>query len=556
MIAPRIPENEPKRLAALRALGVLDGPIEERFDRITRLLARLFDVPIAVISLVDSDREWFKSCHGISQREGGRDVSFCGHAILGEDILLVPDARKDPRFADNPQVTGPMKIRFYAGCPLKASDGSRVGALCIKDHRPRQLTADQVQLLKDCAGWVETELYNRHQPGNGASAQPPSGVSQTDASFQMINALQQANEKLRAASQLKDDFVAKVSHELRTPLTSIKEGLSLMLDKALGAITAEQQDFLTTMDQEINRLTELINNMLDIAKIESGRMRLNRKALDLQELIATLSRAYQPLVGKRKIQLFLDRVPPVFADANRMRQVFTNLLSNAIKFTKDDGTITFRTFQKDGQVNIIVEDDGIGIALEDLPKLFKKFSQVGAHGRAESKGSGLGLTVSKELVELHKGTIAISSKLEQGTVFIITLPVYDAEWACGELIKELAESESGQAHTVGLIAIRVPDNAGDGGSEAATPESKQSFEDLVRAHIQRSDAVITAEPYWVVVLAAASPEGVRAMAKRLKQLLPNGERLIMGAAMYFEGTVDSKRLLAEAASAQGVQFLR
>lgn len=556
MIPPRIPENEPKRLTALRAMGVLDGPIEERFDRVTRLLARLFDVPIAVVSLVDSDREWFKSCHGVSQREGGRDVSFCGHTILGEDVLLVPDARKDPRFADNPQVTGPMKIRFYAGCPLKASDGNRVGALCIKDRRPRQLTADQVQLLKDCAGWVETELCNHNKSGNGVGGQAQSAISHTDASFQMINALQQANEKLRAASQLKDDFVAKVSHELRTPLTSIKEGLSLMLDNALGAVTAEQQDFLKTMDQEINRLTELINNMLDIAKIESGRMRLNRKALDLQELIATLARTYQPLAGKRKIQLSLDQVPLVFADANRMRQVLTNLLSNAIKFTKEDGTITFRTSQNDGQVSIVVEDDGIGIAFEDLPKLFKKFSQVGAHGRVESKGSGLGLTVSKELVELHKGTIAISSKLGQGTSFTITLPVYGAEWACEELIKELAESESGQAHSVGLIAIRTPGPAGDGAAEAIQPESIQSFEELVRAHIQRSDAVITFEPRWVVVLAATSPDGVRAMAKRLKQLLPNGERLIMGAAMYFDGAVDAKRLLAEAASAQGVQFLR
>src|SRR5437660_3237533 len=118
MIPPALPADEPERLAALQALNVLDTPPEERFDRITRVAGRLFGVPIALVSLVDASRQWFKSVQGLAERETAREVSFCGHAILGDDAFVVPDARSDPRFADNPLVTGPLQVRFYAGQPL------------------------------------------------------------------------------------------------------------------------------------------------------------------------------------------------------------------------------------------------------------------------------------------------------------------------------------------------------------------------------------------------------------------------------------------------------
>ena len=153
-----LPENEAARLGALRALAVLDTPSEERFDRLTRLAAALFDVPVALVSLVDANRQWFKSCVGTELRETPRDVSFCSHAILGNEVLLVPDALLDPRFADNPLVTGPRHVRFYAGVPLSLADGSRVGTLCIVDRRPRQLDRPAIQLLRDLGALAEHEL--------------------------------------------------------------------------------------------------------------------------------------------------------------------------------------------------------------------------------------------------------------------------------------------------------------------------------------------------------------------------------------------------------------
>ena len=156
-VAPPL-ANEVTRLAALRQLSLLDTPAEERFDRYTRLAKRLFDVPMALISLIDQDRQWFKSCAGTSITQTPRDISFCGHTIAADDILLVPDALRDPRFHDNPGVIGEPHVRFYAGCPLSVADGSRIGTLCVMDTRPRSLGEEDLRLLRDLADMAEQEF--------------------------------------------------------------------------------------------------------------------------------------------------------------------------------------------------------------------------------------------------------------------------------------------------------------------------------------------------------------------------------------------------------------
>ena len=159
--APR-PPNEDLRLSTLRALNVLDTPREERFDRLTRLTRRMFRVPIAAISLIDENRQWFKSCMGLAARETPRAYSFCAHAILQDEPLVVEDALEDERFSDNPLVTGEPRVRFYTGCPIKAGNGCRLGTLAIIDHDPRGLTDDERSALKDLAAMVERELLIMH----------------------------------------------------------------------------------------------------------------------------------------------------------------------------------------------------------------------------------------------------------------------------------------------------------------------------------------------------------------------------------------------------------
>lgn len=158
MEAPKHPEQELKRLDALKALHLLDTDPEERFDRLTRLAKRLFGVPVALVSLIDFNRQWFKSNQGLSAQETPRDISFCGHAILGNDVLVVPDTLLDKRFHDNPLVVNDPKIRFYAGVPLQVPNGSKLGTLCLIDRDPRSMSHEDLELLRDLGHMAEREL--------------------------------------------------------------------------------------------------------------------------------------------------------------------------------------------------------------------------------------------------------------------------------------------------------------------------------------------------------------------------------------------------------------
>jgi diguanylate cyclase (GGDEF)-like protein len=158
METPLTPENETERLCSLHALNVLDTPAEERFDRVTRLAKSLFNVPIALVSLVDENRQWFKSCLGVDASETSREISFCGHTILQNSVFVINNALLDARFADNPLVTGPPNIRFYAGYPLTSYDGHNMGTLCIIDDKPRDFTSADNALLSDLGMLAQQEL--------------------------------------------------------------------------------------------------------------------------------------------------------------------------------------------------------------------------------------------------------------------------------------------------------------------------------------------------------------------------------------------------------------
>ena len=158
MIKPAIPVDESRRLETLRGLGLLDTPPEERFDRVTRLARKIFGTEIALVSLVDADRQWFKSRQGLDATETPRDISFCGHAILDHEIMVVTDASDDERFCDNPLVCGNPNIRFYAGYPISAPDSSRIGTLCVIDSQPRKISKEELGLLRELGRMVEEEL--------------------------------------------------------------------------------------------------------------------------------------------------------------------------------------------------------------------------------------------------------------------------------------------------------------------------------------------------------------------------------------------------------------
>ena len=222
MKAPDTPANEPERLAALCALEVLDTPAEPRFDRLTRVAQRHFGVQIALVSLVDAERQWFKSRQGLDAAETPRDISFCGHAILSEETLYVSNALEDERFADNPLVVGGPEIRFYAGAPLHAPGGERIGTLCVIDGEPRQLSAIDLGVLRDLADGVEAELERTQLLRDQVELRSNEGR------------IQQQNRLLDAVSRAQCQFI---SH--KPPAEIFKDLLASILD-----ITASAYGFI------------------------------------------------------------------------------------------------------------------------------------------------------------------------------------------------------------------------------------------------------------------------------------------------------------------------
>ncbi|MBD2104888.1 response regulator [Leptolyngbya sp. FACHB-261] len=201
MIKPPLPLNETERLATLHQLQILDTAPEERFDRITRMARNLFGVPIALISLVDAERQWFKSCQGLDASETSRDISFCGHAILRPEPFVVTDTQLDPRFADNPLVAGEPYIRFYAGQPLLSSNGQPLGTLCLIDRRPRQLNDTELESLRDLAIWAENEL-------NVIALNEALGIQQ-----QAEAALRESEARHRALLNAIPDLIFRISQD-------------------------------------------------------------------------------------------------------------------------------------------------------------------------------------------------------------------------------------------------------------------------------------------------------------------------------------------------------
>src|SRR3989344_7596530 len=165
-----IPENESERIESLKKLQILDTPPEERFDLLTKLATKVFNVPISTVTLVDANREWFKSVCGLDEKEGERAISFCGHGMLADEILVIPDAKKDPRFSDNPMVVGEPFIRFYAGVPLFSEDGQRVGTFCIKGHEPREVTEEEKETLIMMAKLAELAINTHNLQLKGSKA--------------------------------------------------------------------------------------------------------------------------------------------------------------------------------------------------------------------------------------------------------------------------------------------------------------------------------------------------------------------------------------------------
>lgn len=233
----------------------------------------------------------------------------------------------------------------------------------------------------------------------------------------------------KQVERLKNEFVSTVSHELRTPLAIIKEGVSQVLEGLLGEIKPQQKQFLSISLEGINRLGRIVDELLDISRIEAGKFELKRELVNIIEVVEGVSRAFQPQILQKGIKIkteFSSERIDVYADKDRLAQVFTNLMSNALKFT-EKGEIRISVGNRGEGVECRISDTGRGIAPKDLTKVFGKFQQFGRGGESTSKGTGLGLAICKGIVESHHGTLRVESQITKGTTFIFTLPRYTAK---------------------------------------------------------------------------------------------------------------------------------
>lgn len=775
MQKPTLPPDEHLRIAELHQLGVLDTPPEERFDRITRTARTLFGVQIALISLVDINRQWFKSKQGLDANETPRDISFCGHAIHTEQPFIIEDTLLDQRFSDNPLVTQAPHIRFYCGMPLHGPRGKRIGTLCLIDSAPKQIQPDQLRTLKDLAVWAETELGATRTAQNARDAQTrldtilnylQDAVFTLDSNFQIIHSnaaaakmfdqaafalselalndlvlplhpfshqqqlyanalghtqemiglrgnerfavelsltamqmdqktcytaiIREISERKRAEEQIRErdrlfnavmentasfvhirdmsgrylyvnkeyervfecknqeirgrsytevldpelaiitahfekqiiaaresirtetkvqrsdgervflvirsplfddqgavigtcgvgsditamrklekdmeqtlsalreseerwsfalegsgdgvwdwdilnnvvllskrgkamlgyeehevgngnnewdarvhpddkqtalaalqenldgktdsftnehrvrckdgsyiwlldrgkvverspdgkplrvigthtnitarknmerlqsEFISTVSHELRTPLTSIRGSLGLLEGGALGEFPAKAKAIISVANKNCQRLITLVNDILDMDKLRSGKMGLQLVAADLNDLVQQAIEANAGYAQQYKIVVAFSKLAsPAWAklDLNRGMQVLTNLLSNAIKFTRENTAVSLRLVAQESFWRIEVQDHGEGIPADFQARIFEAFAQADSANTRQQGGTGLGLNISKSLVEQMRGAIGYETQIGVGTTFWFTLPASPA----------------------------------------------------------------------------------------------------------------------------------
>jgi len=250
--------------------------------------------------------------------------------------------------------------------------------------------------------------------------------------------LERANQELRRVDAMKSEFVSVASHELRTPLAAIKNAVQLMLSGKTGEINENQSKFLSMAERNINRLTNILNDLLNLSRIESGKIELNFKNVELKGIIELTASSLRPQADGNSIQIEVEvpeQIPAVYGDPEKIEQILTNLIGNAIKFTPDGGKIliTAKPFLKEKEggygdrVAVFVKDTGIGIPPEHLNAIFEKFHQVEGSLHRSVSGTGLGLAITKGLVEAHQGKIWVESEVGKGSTFIFTLPMAEGE---------------------------------------------------------------------------------------------------------------------------------
>ena len=391
MIKPDFPHDEKQRLAAVKSYQLLDTLPERSFDNITNLTAGIFDVPIALITLLDSDRSFLKSHYGLTITESPRETSFCGHAILEDsEVFMIEDARKDPRFKDNPLIAD-MQAVFYAGAPLVNPDGYSLGTLCIFDTKPRTLNKKEVQALAALAFQVvnlfEAQKYNR-------------------ALVRIQEELKERNEELK-------NFAGIVSHDMKMPLSNMIITSDMLRTKYGKLLDEKAQEYLDYIKQSSFTLSDYISNLLDHYETDRTASQI-AEFFDSQDFMEGIIELLNINVDC-EINLPEDNIE-MHANRIALEQIFLNLVVNSIKYNdKEKIKIDIDHYEKDDRYYFSIADNGMGISEKDMPQIFDLFVKTGVLDRSGKTGNGIGLSTVKKLISKLDGEIKVSSTPGVGT---------------------------------------------------------------------------------------------------------------------------------------------
>lgn len=392
-----LPENEDERLASLASYDILDTLEEDDFDEITKLASQICQTPVALITLVDNKRQWFKSAVGINEKETPREQAFCAYTILDKEVMVVNDARQDARFAHNPLVTGNPNVVFYAGAPIINEEGYSLGSICVVDTEVKELNAQQISALKTLSNQVLAQLELRRK----------------------IKVLERSNATLLESNMFIQKFASMAAHDIKNPLSSI-----LLTSQALQRRLQKEGDNkgLQLINMSINssrQLLQMVDEMLVYSKAPATLL-AGQQSVNLNELLTKIVRLID-VPESVKIQLPVVEhtitVSPV-----ALEQIFMNLLTNAIRYNdKPEGLIRILVRNDENYYNFKVTDNGRGIEPQYLTKIFEEKFTLGGTDRFNQQGTGVGLHTVKALVEKLQGTIHTESIPGKETTFVFSI---------------------------------------------------------------------------------------------------------------------------------------
>ena len=382
---------ETERIQVLKKYDILDTPPDGSFDRLVALGSRLLGMPIVIVSLVDTDRIWFKSAYGFDVRQTDREPGLCASAILSDELYLVEDAVKDPRTLANSLVAGSFGLRFYAAIPLKTVEGYNLGTFCVIDKKPRQLSEEQRATMQDLAAIIMDQMELR-------------------LAARKANA--QQNQVLNLAM-----------HDLRNPLSTI--ALRAELIKQSKDEPKSIDEMCDKIKETSDRMNKMIHGLLESASIEAGKIVLRPRKVDFADVIKRVLSTNQALADNKcqHLQLEIESHPVVWADEHKLSEIADNLINNAIKYSPQYGRITVSVMEASGKALLKVADEGPGFTPEDQKLLFKRFSRLSAQPTDGENSIGLGLSIVKTLVEAHNGRVWVENLEQQGSVFTVELPL-------------------------------------------------------------------------------------------------------------------------------------